>query len=178
MESELFGYDKGAFTGANAPFEGKFSSRWLTEGPFSSMKSEILTTKINFTKKKEGKMATIDSVTLGIGRTGGKTSEYFDLTATISRTEDEINENRWYILRGYLVERDGNLDSYSVKGDGGLNRQRRGLSDDIIGEIWDRLEIRPSEGTEFHFTRRARIRKNPGRFHFPRCGGLRCYSGY
>lgn len=101
-------------------------------------------------------MATIESANLGIGRTGRRRSEYFDLNGTISWSDDEIRANRPFLLRGYLVERDGTLDSYSVRADGGLNRRQRGVSDDIIGEIWEQIEMRPGEGTNFRFERRAR----------------------
>jgi hypothetical protein len=42
---------------------------------------------------------------------------------------------RGFTLRVYLIEQDMDLDHYSLNPDGSLHRERRGNSDDMMGEI-------------------------------------------
>ena len=68
-------------------------------------------------------------------------------------------------LTGYLIDRDGSIDSYSLNADGSLRQQREGLTDDMIGRFGDRILTPTEAGSE--------MVPLEGRWDFPRGAGPR-----
>ncbi|MEZ4920019.1 MAG: hypothetical protein R2792_13025 [Saprospiraceae bacterium] len=99
-------------------------------------------------------MASITNVRLQVGRVSSVT-EFAELTVTVSWTSREVSENYWYLLRGFLVERDDSLDFFDTLPDGGIHYLSVGNLDDFIGTI-DSMWVRPSGAS----TRTYTLRRN------------------
>ena len=86
-------------------------------------------------------MAQITNVRLRVGRVSSST-EFAELTVTVSWTARERQENMWYLLSGYVVERDDGRDFFDMLPDGNIHWLSVGNLDDFIGGVGSRW-IRP-----------------------------------
>ena len=87
-------------------------------------------------------MASITNVRLRVGRSSS-TIEFAELTITVNWTSREIRENFWYLLRGFLVERDDSRDFYDTLPDGNIHWHSIGNLDDFIGRVGSQW-VRPA----------------------------------
>jgi hypothetical protein len=97
-------------------------------------------------------MAAIERVTLRhVGEThGGRETA----SAEVEIRWDGLDAGHPFTLKVYLIEQDGDLDHYGVNADGSLHKERRGNSDDMMGEIATRV-LRPHvAGWETHVVSR------------------------
>ena len=79
-------------------------------------------------------MCYISSVSLRVGRISSAT-EIAELRTTIRWTSREVSENFYYLLNGYLVERDDGRDFFDVLPSGGIHWHSIGNLDDFVGTI-------------------------------------------
>lgn len=86
-------------------------------------------------------------------------------TVTVSVTVawshfDRQHKDVPHLLRGYLVEREDELDFYAISSGGKLERLRRGATDDrIMNTPFQQLQITPEGGEYYELTSRFDIGK-------------------
>jgi hypothetical protein len=97
-------------------------------------------------------MANITDVRLTVGRVSSAT-EFAELRVTVRWTSREVQENMWYLLAGYVVERDDGRDFFDMLPDGNLHWLSIGNLDDFIGTI-ERRWVRPAGQATRTFTLR------------------------
>ena len=97
-------------------------------------------------------MARISNLRLQIGRVSTSV-EFAELTLTVNWTSREVTENMWYLLSGYLVERDDGRDFYDMLPDGNLHWLRIGNLDDFIGTV-QKFWVRPNGSSSRAITMR------------------------
>ncbi len=97
-------------------------------------------------------MATISSVRLSVGRVSS-TTEFAELRVTVRWTGRERQENQWYRLSGYVVERDDGRDFFDMLPDGNIHWHSIGNLDDFIGTI-QKLWVRPDGASSRSYTLR------------------------
>ena len=95
-------------------------------------------------------MASITNVRLEVGRVSSRT-EFAQLTITVSWTSREVRENFWYLLKGYVIERDDGRDFFDTLPDGGIHWMSIGNLDDFIGTV-DTQWVRPNGASSRTFT--------------------------
>ncbi len=95
-------------------------------------------------------MANISNVSLRVGRVSSAT-EFAEITITVNWTSREVSENYWYILRGFLVERDDGRDFYDTLPDGNIHWLSIGNLDDFIGTVGSQW-VRPNGASTRTFT--------------------------
>ncbi len=95
-------------------------------------------------------MASISNVVLRVGRVSSAV-EFAELTVTVRWTTREQQENFWYRLNGYVVERDDGRDFFDMLPDGNIHWLAVGNLDDFVGHIAGRW-IRPDGLTSRTFT--------------------------
>jgi hypothetical protein len=96
-------------------------------------------------------MARINSLSLEVGR--GVSLEFAQLTITVAWTLRERDENLWYLLSGYLIERDDERDFFAMLPDGEIHWNTIGNRDDFVGAIGKQW-VRPSGQTTRSYTLR------------------------
>ena len=99
-------------------------------------------------------MADITSARLSVGRITSGT-EFAELSIAVRWTNREVQEDFWYRLSGFLVERDNDRDFFDMLPDGNIHWHSIGNRDDFIGTIGKRW-VRPS-GSK---TRTYTLRRN------------------
>jgi hypothetical protein len=97
-------------------------------------------------------MATITDVRLTVGRVSSAT-EFAELRVTVGWTGREVQENLWYLLSGFVIERDDDRDFFDMLPDGNLHWLSIGNLDDFIGTI-ERRWVRPDGQGSRTFTLR------------------------
>ena len=97
-------------------------------------------------------MATITFVDLDVGRVTS-TTEFAQLRVTVRWTARERQENLWYLLRGFVVERDDGRDFFDMLPNGWLHWLSIGNLDDFIGHIRD-MWVRPAGQSSRTYTLR------------------------
>ncbi|MEL6194855.1 MAG: hypothetical protein AAFR66_22530 [Bacteroidota bacterium] len=95
-------------------------------------------------------MANISNVSLQVGRVSSAT-EFARLTITVSWTSREVSDNYWYLLRGFLVERDDGRDFFDTLPDGNIHWHNVGNLDDFVGTVGSQW-VRPNGLTTRTFT--------------------------
>ena len=95
-------------------------------------------------------MATITNVSLRVGRVSS-TTEFAELRITVRWTAREVSENFWYLLAGYVVERDDSRDFFDMLPSGNIHWLSIGNLDDFIGTV-RRQWVRPSGSTTRTYT--------------------------
>ena len=79
-------------------------------------------------------MANITSLRLRVGRAAGG-REFAEITGRVSWTRREVSDNKLYILRTFLLERDDGRDFFDTLPDGNIHWLSIGNLDDFIGHI-------------------------------------------
>lgn len=97
-------------------------------------------------------MANISNVRLRVGR-ATSTIEFAELRLTVRWTGRERQENLWYLLSGFVVERDDGRDFFDLLPDGRIHWLSIGNLDDFVGTI-RRQWIRPAGATSRNYTLR------------------------
>ena len=97
-------------------------------------------------------MASITSVRLRVGRVSSAT-EFAEITVRVSWTSRERQENYWYLLNGFVVERDDGKDFFDMLPSGGIHWTSVGNLDDFIGRIGSQW-IRPNGQSSRTYTMR------------------------
>jgi hypothetical protein len=97
-------------------------------------------------------MATISNVSLRVGRVSS-TTEFAELSITVRWTSREVSENFWYLLSGYVVERDDSRDFFDMLPSGNIHWHSVGNLDDFIGTISSQW-VRPSGSASRTYTLR------------------------
>lgn len=87
-------------------------------------------------------MSSISNVRLRVGRISSAT-EFAELTVTVRWTAREVSENFFYLLRGFLIERDDSRDFFDTLPDGNIHWLSIGRTDDFVGTIGSQW-IRPN----------------------------------
>ena len=95
-------------------------------------------------------MAQITNVSLRVGRVTSQI-EFAEITISVSWTSREIRENYWYLLRGFLIERDDDKDFFDTLPGGGIQWLSIGNLDDFIGSIGSQW-VRPDGASSRTFT--------------------------
>jgi hypothetical protein len=94
-------------------------------------------------------MAAITRVDLDVGRVSSRI-EFAVLNITVQWTSREVQENLYYLLRGFLIERDDGLDFFDMNPDGSIHWEDIGNLDDYVGLIGSQW-VRPDGSTSRNF---------------------------
>ncbi len=97
-------------------------------------------------------MAEITDLRLSVGRsTGGR--EFARIRGRVAWTARETQLNKYYLLRGFLVEQDDSRDFFDTLPDGNIHWHSIGNLDDYIGRIFS-MWIRPNGQRNYNFNER------------------------
>ena len=97
-------------------------------------------------------MASITQARLTVGRVSSAT-EFAEMRVTVNWTGREVQENFWYHLSTYVVERDDGRDFFDMLPDGNIHWHSIGNLDDFIGTI-RRIWVRPDGQSSRSYTLR------------------------